>query len=98
MALQDFEKREGKGLDNTIKCHKHHTTKRKSTSSGYIFPKIIWEAQSMSKMTLLSKIDHFLPNRPFPAKSGHFLPNRPFPAKSGHFLPNRPDLTRSGQT
>ena len=86
-----------KVLDVIYGCNTNYTKRRKSTSSGYIFPKIIWEAQSMSKMTLLSKIDRFLPNRPFPAKSDHFLPNRPFPAKSGHFLPNRPDPARPSQ-
>ena len=90
----------GLALDRTLKrgkvkvyrrIYQSQTQKpqtRKSTSSGYIFPKIIWEAQSMSKMTLLSKIDRFLPNRPFPAKSTVSCQNRPFPAKS----------TRSSQT
>ena len=34
-----------------VKAQQHQRKQRKSISSGYIFPKIIWEAQSVSKRT-----------------------------------------------
>ena len=62
----------------------------------------------MSKMTLLSKIDHFLPNRPFPAKSTVSCQIWTFPAKStrsdqiwpepARASQSQPESTRSGQT
>jgi hypothetical protein len=46
LGTTGLEKREGKGfIANQMELN-YTRNERKSISSGYIFPKIIWEAQS----------------------------------------------------